>query len=102
MKGNNQVTITVSGGSVVENRQLTSIVHACLVEKGFVNADIGEFDRFTPSDQPQTVYDIIKMVNPDLLDTPIHVTGQNDQEIAAIEYAAAETAAQEEDVEDLD
>lgn len=83
----NQVTITVSGGSPDENRQLSSVVHAALGIHGFSNVSI------SPSDMVRntsclSVLDLVRSMNPEVFDTPIEVVGENNEDIAMMENAA--------------
>lgn len=74
--------ITVTGGSVEENMQVTSLIHESLVEKGFKNLGINHQDRVIT--QPGvTVYDMIRAMNPDLLDSSIQVSGESEDDLQA-------------------
>lgn len=83
----NQVTITVSGGSPDENRQLSSVVHAALGIHGFSNVSInpGDMVRNTSS---LSMMDLVRSMNPEVFDTPIEVVGESEEDLVAVERAA--------------
>lgn len=91
----NQVTIVVSGGNVDENRQLTSIVNACLLEKGFTNVSINHADTVSmPGQGDLSIFDLIRSMNPELFDTPVFVMGENDEDIYMAEREAMHSLVQ--------
>ncbi len=91
----NQVTVVVSGGNVDENRQLTTIVNACLAEKGFTNVSINHADIASlPGQGDLSICDLIRSMNPELFDTPIFVMGENDEDIFVAEREAMQSLSQ--------
>lgn len=88
----NQVTITVSGGDIEENRQLSSMVHACLQEKGFTNASINALDMVRSQGQNElSIFDLVRSMNPEVYDKPIMVVGETDEDIRVAETAAMDS-----------
>jgi len=85
----NQVIVTVSGGDIEENRQLSTMVHACLQERGFTNVAINHLDTFQNAALREvSIFDLIRSMNPEVFDTPIMVVGETDEDIRAAECAA--------------
>lgn len=74
-----QTTITVTGASVEENQQITQLIHECLVEKGFTNVTA---NHAAPSYSDVSVYEMIRSMNPDLMDTPVQIVHEADDDYA--------------------
>lgn len=88
----NQVTVTVSGGNMEENRQFSTMVFACLQEKGFTNVSINSADVVQGvGHDGLSIFDLVRGMNPEAFDTPIVVLGETDEDIRAAEYAAMES-----------
>ena len=82
----NQMTITVSGGTVEENKQMTTLVQTSLLQHGFTNVSANPLDVIEP--QGVSIFDLCRSQNPDIFDTPIFLIGETDEDISASERAA--------------
>ena len=82
----NQMTITVSGGTVEENQQLTTLVQASLLSQGFSNVSASPLDVIEP--KGVSIFDLCRSQNPDIFDTPIFLIGETDEDVRASESAA--------------
>jgi cobalamin biosynthesis Co2+ chelatase CbiK len=81
-----QATVTVSGATVEENQQIASLIRECLAEKGFTNVSAANVE--TSPYRDTTVYDMIRSMNPDLLDTPVHLVADSEEELSGSRMTA--------------
>lgn len=88
----NQLAVTISGGSVEENQQMTSIVFAALTSCGFNNVSVNPMDLASlPSNV--SVFDAVRSMNPELYDTPIVLNSETDDDLRHMESSALNSMA---------
>ena len=87
---NDSMTITVSGGSLEENQQLCSALRASLQRSGFKQVDIQIGSEFrAPGVHDGNVIACVHAYNPDLLDTPIVVEGESNDDVSQLFMGSA-------------
>ena len=88
MSHRNSFSVVVQGGSVNENRMITSIIQGALASHGFTNVFSDHDQSASSSDLGgMSILDLVRHKNPDLLDTPIMIMGQGYEEITEEEIS---------------
>lgn len=81
------MTVSVAGGTQTENDQMVAMIHTFLHSNGFTNVNSARHPD-SPHQPGLTLADQIRSYNPELFDTPIHVSGECDEALSLQEDAA--------------
>jgi hypothetical protein len=74
------INIIVQGANLAENNQMCSIIQSVLIGNGFTNVTLDPASVSPDAGEPEYLQ-AMRRLNPDLFDTPVNITGENDSDL---------------------